>query len=161
MKKAGTAGTMDQLRARAYLHLLAGCTLLTPPPASSTPSGGGPPGNGPPRNGPPGNSTGVNAAASGEMGAPGPGLPALRGTVNLTMPLATWLGWTQSPGQVPGFGTLDADDSRALAALLAQEPGQQMVHHPHRPRRAPHRPRLRQARPPTRPQRWQRPQTRA
>ena len=38
------------------------------------------------------------------------------------MPLATWLGWTQSPGQVPGFGTLDADDSRALAALLAQDP---------------------------------------
>ena len=73
MKKAGTAGTMDQLRARAYLHLLAGgtpCTLLTPPPASSTPSGGGPPGNGPP-----GNSTGVNAAASGEPGHPDPDCP--------------------------------------------------------------------------------------
>jgi hypothetical protein len=78
---------MDQLRARAYLHLLAGgtpCTLLTPPPANSTPSGGGPPGNGTPGNGTHGNSTGVNAAASGETGAPGPGLPALRGTVNLS-----------------------------------------------------------------------------
>jgi hypothetical protein len=38
------------------------------------------------------------------------------------MPLATWLGWSQSPGSVPGFGTLDADDSRALAAQLAASP---------------------------------------
>ncbi len=38
------------------------------------------------------------------------------------MPLAAWLGWTQSPGQVPGFGTLDAGDSRALAAMLAHDP---------------------------------------
>ena len=37
------------------------------------------------------------------------------------MPLATWLGWTQSPGQVPGFGTLDGDDSRALAPGRAGE----------------------------------------
>jgi hypothetical protein len=42
--------------------------------------------------------------------------------VNLTMPLAAWLGWTQSPGQVPGFGTLDAGDSRTLAAMLAHDP---------------------------------------
>ena len=40
--------------------------------------------------------------AGGGAGAPGPGLPALRGTVNLTMPLAAWLGWSQSPGQVRG-----------------------------------------------------------
>jgi hypothetical protein len=162
MKKAGTEGTMDQLRARAYLHLLAGGTphtLLTPPPASNAPAntgapggrgtpggrdapadeppgnstpgnatpgnstpGNSTPGNSTPGNSTPGNSTGVNAAGSGGTGAPGPGLPALRGTVNLTMPLAAWLGWTQSPGQVPGFGTLDADDSRALAAMLAHDP---------------------------------------
>ncbi len=38
------------------------------------------------------------------------------------MPLAAWLGWTQSPGDVPGFGPLDAADSRTLAGLLAQGP---------------------------------------
>ena len=41
------------------------------------------------------------------------------------MPLTAWLGWTQSPGEVPGFGPLDAGDSRALAGLLAQGPGSQ------------------------------------
>jgi hypothetical protein len=38
------------------------------------------------------------------------------------MPLATWLGWSQAPGDVPGFGPLDADDSRHIAALLAASP---------------------------------------
>jgi hypothetical protein len=46
----------------------------------------------------------------------------LRGTVNLTMPLAAWLGWTQSPGDVPGYGPVDAEDSRTLADLLACTP---------------------------------------
>ena len=41
------------------------------------------------------------------------------------MPLTAWLGWTQSPGDVPGYGPLDADDSRTLAGLLAQDPGSQ------------------------------------
>jgi hypothetical protein len=39
MKKAGIPGTMDQLRARAYLHLLGGGTpngLLTPPGTADT-----------------------------------------------------------------------------------------------------------------------------
>ena len=38
------------------------------------------------------------------------------------MPLTAWLGWTQSPGDVPGFGPLDAGDSRTLAGLLARNP---------------------------------------
>ena len=193
MKKAGTPGTMDQLRARAYLHLLAGgtpTTLLTPPPATtgngtpgsgtpgsgtpgdgtpgSSPTADGTPGDGTPGDGTTGNGSGApdgahdgagtagtggpasssaggtaagsgaagrgaagsgpaggGAAGGGAAGAPGLGLPALRGTVNLTMPLAAWLGWTQSPGQVPGFGVLDAEDSRALAAMLAHDPATQ------------------------------------
>jgi hypothetical protein len=167
MKKAGTQGTMDQLRARAYLHLLGGgapATLLAPPatatpadstPADSTPGDGTPgdgtpggsaagatPGTSPPSHGTPDNTPGDGSRGDGAPGAgtvspgttgpgatepaaPGPGLPALpalRGTVNLTMPLAAWLGWTQSPGQVPGFGILDAEDSRDLAAMLARDP---------------------------------------
>ncbi|MDX6389289.1 MAG: hypothetical protein QOJ73_352 [Streptosporangiaceae bacterium] len=173
MKKAGAEGTMDQLRARAYLHLLGGGTphtlLALPPARTSTPGDGTPrgetsgtPGNGTPGtggngtpdthapgDGTPGDATPGDATpgdgSPGDRGpddggpgtgtasqratrtgtpgpGPGPGLPTLRGTVNLTMPLAAWLGWTQSPGQVPGFGILDAEDSRALAAMLARDP---------------------------------------
>jgi hypothetical protein len=42
--------------------------------------------------------------------------------VNLVLPLPTWLGWSASPGEVAGFGPLDAADSRALAAALARDP---------------------------------------
>ena len=46
----------------------------------------------------------------------------LRGSVNLVLPLSTWLGWSPSPGEVAGFGPLDAADSQALAAALARDP---------------------------------------
>jgi hypothetical protein len=148
MKKAGADGTMDQLRARAYLCLLGGgdsATLLTPPPASTTANstGDGTPGNGTPRSGTdaggtPGSGTPQSGAADGRApgngtqghgstvnggarSTAGVGRPALGGSVHLTMPLMAWLGWSQSPGQVPGFGTIDADDSRALAAMLARD----------------------------------------
>ncbi len=42
--------------------------------------------------------------------------------MNLVLPLSTWLGWSASPGEVAGFGPLDAADSRALAAALARAP---------------------------------------
>lgn len=42
--------------------------------------------------------------------------------MNLTMPLSAWLGWTESPGDVPGYGPVDAGDSRTLADLLARDP---------------------------------------
>ena len=103
MKAAGISGTMDTLRAHAYLHLLTGQpadTLLDPAPGASTPPES--PGN------PPGGSTPLGTSLG------------LRGTVNLTMPLSAWLGWTQSPGDVPGFGPLDAADSRTLADLLGR-----------------------------------------
>ena len=51
-----------------------------------------------------------------------PGWPALTGSVNLTLPMSTWLGWSQSPGDVPGFGPLDATDSRDLADAIADHP---------------------------------------
>jgi hypothetical protein len=40
--------------------------------------------------------------------------------VNLTMPLATWLGLSDAPGHVTGFGPLDADDSRDLRRTPGQ-----------------------------------------
>jgi hypothetical protein len=47
----------------------------------------------------------------------------LTGSVNLTMPLASWLGGSSEPGEAAGFGPLPADDARALASLIAREPG--------------------------------------
>jgi hypothetical protein len=39
--------------------------------------------------------------------------------VNLTMPLATWLGISEAPGEAGGYGTIDAGTCRDLAAALA------------------------------------------
>jgi hypothetical protein len=124
MKAAGITGTMDILRAHAYLHLLSGQPasdlLLLPGTAapdssihSRTTSGRTSPGRTSPGLGSPQGSATVGAS------------PGLRGTVNLTMPLSAWLGWTQSPGDVPGFGPLDAADSRTLAGLLSRNPANQ------------------------------------
>jgi hypothetical protein len=59
---------------------------------------------------------------AGFAGESAPG-PALTGSVNLTMPLATWLGGSTAPGDVAGFGPIPGDDARALAALVARQPG--------------------------------------
>ena len=112
----------------------------TPGSAGGAPGspGGGPhsqpPGGAGPHSEPPGGpDAGTNfpaAPRSPASGAPGPGpdaVPAtggLRGTVNLTMPLSAWLGWTDAPGDVPGYGPVDAEDSRTLASLLGR-PGNQ------------------------------------
>jgi Domain of unknown function (DUF222) len=133
LQAAGIPGTLDTLRARACLHLPTGQPAGTLIPQSAHP---GPPGRQPPRS--PDPSTHIppapGGAAHGDAGpgsaspqpGPGPGgLPGLRGTVNLTMPLSAWLGWTQSPGDVPGYGPTDAGDSRTLADLLAHHPASQ------------------------------------
>jgi hypothetical protein len=63
-------------------------------------------------------------------GAPGsnwpasPGLPpGLTGSVNLTLPLSTWLGLTDTPGEAAGHGPIDPGTSRDLAARLAAQSG--------------------------------------
>jgi Domain of unknown function (DUF222) len=128
LQAAGIRGTLDTLRTRAYLHLLTGQAADTLILQTTHP---GSPGRQPPHS--PGAGTHVppapgSSASGGASPQPGPGpggLPGLRGTVNLTMPLSAWLGWTQSPGDVPGYGPIDANDSRTLADLLAQDPGSQ------------------------------------
>jgi hypothetical protein len=73
-----------------------------------------------------------NAASPGNVGTstspstPGTGTSATffaSGTVNLTMPLASWLGLSDAPGNVAGYGPLDAADSRAIADVLSARPG--------------------------------------
>jgi hypothetical protein len=114
LRKAGAEGTLDQLRARAYLNLLNGQPSGAPPLLSQVQPGDVPPGETPPGETPPGPS---HPQSPGKTGR-----PVLRGSVHLTLPLATWLGWSQAPGQVAGFGPLDADDSRAIAAMLGASP---------------------------------------
>jgi hypothetical protein len=109
LRQAGVSGTMDQLRAKVYLALLTGqpITALT---GRETSIGG--------------SSAGAGPGGSGH-GEPVPGTcgHGPLGTVNLTMPLATWLGLSDAPGHAAGYGPLDAADSRDLAARLAGQRG--------------------------------------
>jgi hypothetical protein len=77
------------------------------------------------------------------------GGPVLRGMINLTMPLGTWLGLGEIPGEVAGFGPVDAVDCRDMARAMAQHPstrwcltvidqsGRPVAHGCARPRRGP------------------------
>ena len=124
LRRAGVSGTMDQLRARAYLALLTGqpLTALT---GRGTPLGDRWTGTGAGGSGPDGSWPGEYG-----HGEPGPGELSSGtcghgplGAVNLTMPYATWLGLSDAPGHAAGYGPLDASDSRDLADRLAGQPG--------------------------------------
>jgi hypothetical protein len=88
----GAEGTMDQLRAAAYIALLTGRSLDCLVPSS-------------------GDGTGSPAGA----GLPA-GWPQLTGSVNLTMPMSAWLGQSAAPGELAGFGPADAGTCRELAS---------------------------------------------
>jgi hypothetical protein len=118
LKAAGTPGTLDMLRARVYLALLTGAPVTSLLPAS------------------PGGATRPDDDGSAHPGftdTARPGFtdsahsafatPGVTGAVNLTLPLATWLGRSDDPGHCAGYGPLDAADSRDLAAALASRAG--------------------------------------
>lgn len=141
LRTSGADGTLDQLRAHVYTALLLGRGLRTPrehaaqsgpvtepaPPERRGTAPGRPrnpesPGNPDVRNQLGSTQDSDNPNDAEGFGAdPQAGL--LAGTVNLTMPLATWLGADGAPGEVAGFGPVSATDSRALADLLARRPG--------------------------------------
>ena len=124
LKSHGVEATVSQLRAQAFVTLLAGQSLHSLLPLGTESASPEP---APPASTGPASPVTVSAGPSGpprQGGAPaGDREPALAGSVNLTLPLMTWLGWSGSPGLVPGFGPLDAADSRALAAMLTRHPG--------------------------------------
>jgi hypothetical protein len=91
LKKAGLAGDMDQLRARAYLDLLLG--------QDSRPRGTGPSGSGP--------------------GTPRPAAAAFAGRGTLTVPLATLTGLADHPGELGSLGPVDPWLARDLARAAA------------------------------------------
>ncbi len=110
LQRNGASGTLDQLRAQAFLARLTGQPLETLRPSPASPAGSG-------------------APASAALASPG-GWPAdhgswpggLTGTVNLVMPATTWLGLADSPGEAGGHGAIDAATCRDLAAALATHP---------------------------------------
>lgn len=139
LRAAGLGGTMDELRAQVFLALLAGqpVTALLPPggPASGAPGWSGTPGLAgvPCPAGTPGFAgTPCPAGTPGFAGIPcsagtpefpgSPGGVMLAGTINLTVPLRTWLGWSDTPGDVAGFGPLSGEDCRRLGHGLAGTP---------------------------------------
>jgi hypothetical protein len=85
----------------------------------------GPDGNDSP--GGPGGDGGPGGPGPGPGPAPGPGPvpgpatgPSLAALVTITIPLATYQGQRDTPGEAGGFGPLDGDDARDLAAAAAR-----------------------------------------
>lgn len=135
LKAAGVPGTMDTLRAQAFLALLTGTSMrsLLPVPMAPRESANKGSSAGPAIRGDAATAGFPSALPSfaGDSAAPGfPGRsgtvdpsPGRSGTVNLTMPLTTWLGLSDAPGNASGYGPLDASDSRDLARALASRAG--------------------------------------
>jgi hypothetical protein len=148
LRAAGVPGTLQELRVRAYLDLLQerdSRDLPGPVPASGRdtgqagPPGQAPPGSPPPRTepdgpggpggpggfgGPRGNGgPGENGGPGGHGPASGPSAgPSVAALVTITIPWATYRGQSQTPGEAGGFGLLDGDDARDLAAAAARHP---------------------------------------
>ena len=139
LRAAGMPGTLQELRVRAYLDLLQerdsrnqptgpipasdgaeASGAGRPPPDSNPPGDADPddPGPGGPGNGP-GNGPGGPGPVPGPAPASGPSLAAL---VTLTIPWATVHGRSGAPGEAGGFGPLDGEDARDLAAAAARHP---------------------------------------
>ena len=113
---------------------------LDPAPEPGRGSGPGPPGplpgpSDPPGTGHgPGSPGGSDGPGSGPGGPGGPGDPgpaprpgpaagpSLAALVTITIPLATYQGRSDTPGEADGFGLLDGDDARDVAAAAARHP---------------------------------------
>jgi hypothetical protein len=118
LKAAGADGTLDNLRAQIYLTLLAGApvsSLLPADPGKDCPGAGPADASRPP--------SGPDGLPSGPDGDRPASAPRVTGRVNLTLPLTTWLGQSDTPGEATGFGPLDAADTRMLADALAAHAG--------------------------------------
>ena len=146
LRSAGVTGTLDELRARAYLDFLLGRDSMPPPqpPPQPPPSGqpgtasespaGGPPAGGPPAGGPPAGGPPASerpAAGMSPAAADGPGVPpragggpagSLAARINVTVPLAAILGLCDTPGEVAAFGPVDADVTRDLIRAAGLHP---------------------------------------
>ncbi len=131
LRAAGVPGSLRELRCRAYLDLLQERDSRDTLPSGPEPGHGqgdrppappeGPAGpDRPDGNGGNGGNPGPGTSPGGRPG-PGPG-PSLAALVNITIPLATHLGLSGTPGEAAGFGLLDAQTARDLVAAAARHP---------------------------------------
>ncbi|MGH3256879.1 MAG: DUF222 domain-containing protein [Streptosporangiaceae bacterium] len=132
LRAAGMPGTLRELRVRAYLDLLQERDSRAGPSGPSGPpdgnSDGGREGNG----GGPGSDSGPGGSGGrgpdrdsgpdrGPAGRQDPG-PSIAALVTITVPAETLLGPGELPGEVGGFGLLDAPAIRDLVAAAARHP---------------------------------------
>jgi len=106
----GADGTLDQLRVAAAAARLSHqplSTQLPQPAANGT------------ENGPA--DTREPASQGTAPADPGP-RTGLGGSLNLTIPIGTWLGTSDNPGESDRYGVIDADTCRDLAGTLATHP---------------------------------------
>jgi len=128
LRKAGLDGTMDQLRARAYIDLLLGLDSRPPVGHDATPNhrdgrspdDPGPGGSGPNGSGPAGPDQPANPPPGGPLSGVIP--PGFAGKANLTIPLVTLLGLADRPGELGPVGPVDPSLARDLAAAAARNP---------------------------------------
>jgi hypothetical protein len=134
LKAAGVDATLSQLRAAVFLGLLTGTDPRTFLPSNPDDQASSSPGSG--AAGTPARDTSSNPDATtaprrdttsspGAAGGAwlGPGPMTLRGSVNLTMPLASWLGQGFSPGDIAGFGPASVETCQDIADWIAENPG--------------------------------------
>jgi hypothetical protein len=118
LKKAGLAGSWDELRARAFTDLLLGADSRLGPEASPFPPG--PPTDSPGAGGPGAGRPGAGGPGAGGSGSGGAGGFAAR--TNLTVPAATLLGLAGRPGELGALGPIDPWLARDLATAAARNP---------------------------------------
>ena len=128
LKKAGLEGSMDELRARAYLDMLLG-TDSRPRHDGTGRDGTGLDGTGRDGTGRDGTGRDGRGGASRALAGSAPGGPAagaipagFAGKVNLIVTLATLLHLADRPGEIPGIGPIDPWVARDLARAAAQNP---------------------------------------
>jgi hypothetical protein len=124
LRDAGLPGSLEELRARAYLDALLGqdsTPSQSPDPSQRAAPGqdSGPSQDSAPRQCPdPGETT---SPANAPVARPRGGR-RLAARLNLTVSLTTLLGLANEPGNVASFGPLDPSLTRELAALAANHP---------------------------------------
>ena len=113
LRDVGLPGTLEELRARAYLDALLGRdSTPAPPPSPSTAGSHDSPGSSSQESPPP---------APDQGQGPDPG-PPIASRVTLTVPLHTGAGHSDQPGTVAGFGPVDGPLARQLLTAAAAHP---------------------------------------
>ena len=129
LKKAGLDGSMDELRARAYLDILLGKDSRPGQPGTDGKSDDAAERGGEDGQDGPADDGGNSPDDPGRPAAPAPGgslagaIPAgFAGRITLTIPLTTLADLTDRPGEIAGIGPIDPWLARDLARAAARNP---------------------------------------